>query len=135
MSMREIRFACLQLRSAVIVPREAARAMPNPVALLGLSDSVLWMVWSKLNRSTYIKPRLINAHMEIFVFSGRFTLHMKKIGNREHSRSVTIENASGRVSALIFLVPDTERVYQLSHIWSRFECEDPSTPQRQSSMH
>jgi hypothetical protein len=110
--MREKRFACLQLKSAVIVPREAARAMPNPVALLGLSDSKLWMVWSKLNQSTYIKPRLINAHTEIFVFSGSCTLHMTKTGSREHSRSVTIENASGRGSALIFLVLDTERVYQ-----------------------
>jgi hypothetical protein len=86
--------------------------MPNPVALLGLSDRKLWMVWSKLNQSTYIKPRLINAHMEIFVFSGRFTLHMKKTGSREHNRSVTIENANSRGSALIFLVLDTELVYQ-----------------------
>lgn len=90
--------------------------MPNPVALLGFVRECTLMVWSKLNRSTYIKPRLIKAHTEIFVFSGRFTLHITKIGSREHIRSVTIENASDRGSVLNLLALDAERVYQLSHI-------------------
>lgn len=82
----------LQLRSDVTTPREVARAIPKPVALLSVNDSIIMR--KRMNGPTYTSPKLIKAQTEIFVFNGRLVFHITKTGSSEHIKSVRIENAA-----------------------------------------
>lgn len=80
------------------MPREAARAMPKPVALSIMHVSN-FEAGPCRHAGTYIKPRLIKAQTEIFVFKGSRTFQMTSMGSREQMMSVTMEYAAQDVSA------------------------------------